>query len=276
MAVIAITGATGHLGGRVALQLADLRPTLVVRNATKAPKIDGSRIAIADYGDAANSVRALDGADILFMVPASESTFRTVHHRTFIEAAAAAGVRHIVYTSFLGAGPAAVFTLGRDHADAETAIRASGLAFTILRNNFYSDLLPYFADDDGVIRGPAGEGRVAAVARSDVADVAAVILRDTAAHAGKTYELTGPEALTLAQVAERAGRALNRPLRYQRETVEEAYASRARYGAEQWQLDAWVSTYTAIAEGETERVSDDVERVTGLPSRSIEQALAGR
>ena len=273
MTVIAITGSTGQVGRRVAHQLADLSPTLIVRDAAKVPHIKGSPVMVTDYTEAANSVRALEGADVLFMVSAAESKFRRVQHRTFIEAAAAAGVSHIVYTSFCGADPDAVFTLGRDHADAETAIRGSGMHFTLLRDNFYSDLLPYFADDSGVIRGPAGDGRVAAVARADVADVAAAILRCPASHAGITYELTGPDALTLDEVAERASTVIGRTLRYVPETVDEAYASRAHYGAESWQLDAWVSTYTAIADGMTERVTDHVERVSGHRARTIEEAL---
>jgi uncharacterized protein YbjT (DUF2867 family) len=109
-----------------------------------------------------------------------------------------------------------------------------------------------------------------------VADVAAAVLREPAAHADATYVLTGPEALTLAEVAERAGAVLGRDLRYEQETVEEAYASRrAAYDAEDWQLDAWVSTYTAIADGSCAMVTDDVVRVTGHPARTLEQALRG-
>ena len=275
MSVIAITGSTGHVGGRVAAQLADLSPLLVVRDASRAPRIAGARVVEAEYADAAAAIAALGGVDLLFMVSAAESRDRRVQHRTFISAAREAGVRHIVYTSFFGADPEAVFTLGRDHADAEAAIRESGMAFTILRDNFYSDLLPYFADDAGVISGPAGDGLVAAVARADVADVAAAILRSPARHEGATYELTGPEALSMAQIAQRAGAVVGRTLDYRAETVDEAYASRARYGAEQWQLDAWVSTYVAIAEGEVARVSDDVRSVTGNAPRTIEQALTG-
>nr|MCW2727756.1 hypothetical protein [Aeromicrobium sp.] len=137
-------------------------------------------------------------------------------------------------------------------------------------------LLPYFADENGVIRGPADDGRVAAVARADVADAAVAVLRDPAPHAGSTYTLTGPEALTLTEVAARAGAVLGRELRFEDETVEEAYASRkAAYGAEDWQLDAWVSTYTAIADGSCAEVTDDVRRLTGHPARTIEEALAG-
>ena len=93
-----------------------------------------------------------------------------------------------------------------------------------------------------MIRGPAGDGRVAAVARADVADVAVAVLRAPADHADATYVLTGPEALTLTEVAAGPARCSAATLRFEDETVEEAYASRrAAYGAEQWQLDAWVS-----------------------------------
>ena len=275
MSQIAITGSTGHVGGLVAAQLASLAPRLVVRDTSRAPRIAGATVVEAEYSDAAAAVTALTGVDLLFMVSASEAVDRREQHRTFIRSAAEAGVGHIVYTSFFGADPDAVFTLGRDHADAEAAVRESGMAFTLLRDNFYSDLLPYFADDAGVIRGPAGHGRVAAVARADVADVASAVLRDPGAHADVVYELTGPEALTLAEVAARAGAVLGRPLAYAAETVEEAYASRAHYGAEPWQLDAWVSTYTAIADGEVSRVTGDVRTVTGNAPRTIERALGG-
>ena len=126
------------------------------------------------------------------------------------------------------------------------------------------------------IRGPAGEGRVAAVGRVDVAAVAEAVLREPEAHAGATYTLTGPEALTLAEIAARAGAALGRELRFVDESEEEAYAWRGRqYGAEQWQLDAWVSTYTAIRDGSVAAVTDDVRRVTGRPPRTLEQVLHG-
>ena len=246
MTTIAITGSTGHVGGLVARSLAPQPQRLIVRDASRAPTLEGAEIVEASYADAAAAVSALDGVDLLFMVSAAEAVDRRAQHRSFIAAAAAAGVRHIVYTSFFGADPKAVFTLGRDHADAELAIRESGLTFTILRDNFYSDLLPYFADDAGVIRGPAGDGRVAAVARADVADVVVAILRDPAAHEDVVYELTGPEALTLHEVAARAGAALGRELSYRPETVEEAHESRAHYGAEPWQMDAWVIIKIAV------------------------------
>lgn len=276
MSTLAITGATGALGGRVARALSDLSPRLIVRDPSRAPEIPGSTVAQASYDDFDASTTALSGVEVLFMVSAAESRTRREEHRTFISAAAAAGVRHLVYTSFSGAAADAKFTLGRDHHDAELAIAESGITHTILRDNFYLDLLPYFADEDGLIRGPAGEGRVAAVARADVAAVAAEVLRTPDQHEGTTYELTGPEALTMAEIAARAGKILGRDLRFLDETEEEAYASRrAAYDAEQWQLDAWVSTYTAIRDGECARLTDDVRSVTGRRPLTLERALLG-
>jgi NAD(P)H dehydrogenase (quinone) len=273
--VLAVTGSTGAVGGRVAALLGAAVDRLVVRDAARAPRVDGDpEVVKATYADAEASERALRGVDVLFMVSGAESPVRRAEHRTFIDAAARAGVGHVVYTSFAGAAPDAVFTLGRDHHDAEEAIRASGMAWTLLRDSFYSDFFPLFADEEGVIRGPAGDGRVAAVARADVADVAVEVLRDPGAHAGRTYDLTGPEAFSVAEACERMTAVLGRPFSYVEETVEEAYASRRRWSTEQWQLDAWVSTYLAFASGRLAEVSPDVERLTGHPPRTLEQALS--
>ncbi|MEO9324391.1 NAD(P)H-binding protein [Nocardioides sp. C4-1] len=271
---LALTGSSGALGGQVARALVDLQPRLLVRNPTRAPQL-GLDVHVAPYDDATAATAALEGVDVLLMVSASESEHRRRDHRTFVSAAARAGVRHVVYTSFSGAAAEATFTLGRDHHDTEQALVDSGMTFTILRDNFYLDVLPLFADADGVLRGPAGSGTVAAVARADVADVATAVLRDPGVHAGATYTLTGPEALTLDDVAARSAAALGRPMRYQPETVEEAYDSRrADYpDAGEWQLDAWVSTYTAIADGSCATVTDDVPRLLGRPARTLEDVL---
>ena len=126
---------------------------------------------------------------------------------------------------------------------------------------------------DGVLRGPAGDGRVAAVARDDVAAVAAAVLAAPDQHAGSSYDVTGPEALTLAEVAALLTEVMGTPIRYLDETVPEAYASRASYGAPDWQVDAWVSTYTAIAAGEVAGVSDTVHRLTGRRATSLRDLL---
>ncbi|WP_328840945.1 SDR family oxidoreductase [Nakamurella leprariae] len=273
---IAVTGSTGRLGGRVARRLADrgTRQRLLVRDVARAPQLPRVDVAVAPY-DRPDAVRdTLTGVPTVFMVSASESPDRVDQHRSFVDAAVAAGVGHLVYLSFLGAAPDATFTLARDHWATEEHIRASGLPFTFLRDSLYADFLPGMIGDDGVLRGPAGDGRVAAVAQDDVADVATAVLTDPAAFAGTTLELTGPQALSLAEVAAVIAAASERDIRYQPETVAEAFASRAGSGAPDWQIAAWVSTYTAIAAGELALVTDTVERITGRPATTVEQVVA--
>ena len=276
--MIVVTGASGRLGGRIARRLAaeGLSLRLVVRDASRAPELPGASVAVAEYGDRDAVRRALDGAETVLMVSASESVDRVDRHRAFIDAAADAGAGHLVYTSFVEAAPDAVFTLARDHWATEQHLRASGLTWTFLRDNLYADFLPQMVGEDGVIRGPAGDGRVAVVAQDDIVDAAVAVLRDPAPHAGRTYDLTGPEALSFAEMAEIITAQTGRAVRYHDETLEEAYASRSHYGAPDWQVDAWVSTYTAVASGEVSAVSPDVPRLTGRPATSLAELLASR
>lgn len=273
---LAITGSTGALGGLVARDLAadGLSQRLVVRSPDRAPTLANAVAVRAAYGNREDSLRALDGVTTLFMVSASEAPDRLAQHLAFVDAAAEAGVEHIVYTSFFGAAANCTFTLGRDHFATEEHIRARGLACTFLRDNFYLDFLPLTVGDDGVIRGPAGEGRVSAVARADVAEVATQVLRDPAAHRGATYELTGPEALSLSDAAAIIARATGRDVTFHDEALDEAYESRRSWNAPDWQNDAWVSTYTAIRAGEVSHLSDDVRRVIGRDPISLRELLA--
>ncbi|MGW1269651.1 SDR family oxidoreductase [Streptomyces sp. NPDC002491] len=268
---IAVTGSTGRLGGRVARLLAErgVAQTLVVRRPERAPRLPGAVAVRGDYADRAAVGEALAGIRTVFMVSASESADRLAQHRAFVDAAAAAGVRHLVYVSFYGASPDATFTLARDHFHTEQHIRESGLAHTFLRDNFYAEFVPDLVGEDGVIRGPAGQGRAAFVGQEDIADAAAAVLSRPQDHAGVAYDLTGPESLTLDEAAVILSEQLGRTVVYRPETVEEAYASRASYGAPAWQLDAWVSTYTAIAAGELDGVSDAVPRLTGRPATPL-------
>ena len=273
--LIGVTGATGRLGGRVAQRLADagVRQRLLVRDLSRAPQLPGAVARHAWFADTDEVRESLTGVTRLLMVSAAEAPDRLEQHRAFVDAAAAAGVEHLVYTSFAGAAADCTFTLGRDHYATEQHVRASGMRFTFLRDNLYADFVPAMVGEDGVVRGPAGDGRAALVAVDDVADVAAAVLRDPGRHVGATYTLTGPQALTLDEVASTLTSTLDRPVRYERETVEEAYASRASYGAPPWQLDAWVSTYTSIAAGEVAEVTHDVERLAGHAATSLAQLL---
>jgi uncharacterized protein YbjT (DUF2867 family) len=273
---LAVTGSTGAVGGMVARRLADagLAQRLLARSPERAPDLPGARVLRASYADTAETRAALDGVETLFMVSAAENEHRREEHLAFVDAAAAAGVSHVVYTSFLGASPTATFTLARDHAATERHLEASGMAWTFLRDGLYLDFLPLMVGDDGVIRGPADEGRAAVIARRDVARVAATVLQDPAAHTGRVYDLTGPEALTFTEMAAILGEHLGRKVTFVDETIEEAYASRRSYGAPDWQVEAWVSTYTAVANGEMGPASDDVLAVTGESPMSLSQFLA--
>lgn len=291
---VAVTGATGHIGGRVARRLADIgvAQRLVVRTPERAPQLSGADVVAASYGDTGAMRRALAGIDTLFMVSATESADRVAQHLAAVDAAAAAGVRRIVYLSYAGAAPDAVFTFGRDHWATEQHIRASGLAFTFLRDNLYSDLVPSFAGPDGVIRGPAGDGRAAMVSRDDVADVAVAVLvgaghdgghraserpegalHDGATHDGAIYDVSGQQALSMQDVAEELTRVSGRRVSYVDETVEEAYASRAKYGAPDWEVAGWVSSYQGIASGEWSAVTSTVPDLTGHPATTFADML---
>lgn len=273
---LAVTGVTGAVGRMTADLLADAGVPfrMLARSPERAPRYPGTSVSAASYSDREAVLAALAGVETLFMVSAAENAERLGQHLAFVDAAAEAGVRHIVYTSFFGAAPDATFTLARDHYATEQHIRASGMGHTFLRDNLYLDFAEQLVGDDGVIRGPAGSGRAAMVARADVARVAATVLQHPDRHADATYDLTGPEDLSLAEVAETLSRRTGRAVSFHDETLAEAYASRARWQAPDWQNDAWVSTYTAIAAGELAGVTGDVERLTGQRPLSLDEVLA--
>lgn len=215
------------------------------------------------------------GAATLFLVSAVESRDRVAQQLAAVDAAVAAGVGRIVYLSFLAAAPHATFTFARDHFATEQHLRASGAAVTFLRPSLYLDLVPTWVGADGAIRGPAGEGRVAWVARDDVADVAAAVLTEPGGvHDGRVYDVTGPAAITLGETVAVLSEVTGRPVAYLPETLEEARASRAPSGAEAWEIEGWVTSYAAIATGEMAVVADTVERVAGHRPHGLRGWLA--
>ncbi len=276
-----VTGATGHIGRGVAdrLAAAGVRQRLVVRDPARAPALPGATVARAQYRDGDAMEAALTGVHTLLLVSAGESADRVTEHLTAVDAARRAGVRRVVYISFLGAGPQSTFTLARHHWATEEALRASGMAATFLRDSMYADFIPFMASgEDRTIRGPAGDGRVAPVARDDVCDVAAaVLLADGApegAHDGRTYDLTGPQAVTMQDAADLLTEVTGRPVRYVAETLEEAYRSREKYAAPSWEVEGWVTSYSAVAAGELAVVSGDVETISGHPATGLRDLFA--
>lgn len=280
MSIIGVTGATGAVGGRVAERLAakGIGQRLIVRDPERAPKLDGAEVVQGgSYGDGDAMRAAFEGVDVLFLVSAKESLDRVPQHFSAVNAAVVAGVRHLVYLSFLAAAPDATFTFARDHFATEQFIREKNaeqqreqkIAFTFVRPSLYMDHVPHLVQD-GAIRGPAGNGRVAWVAQDDLADVVAAVLASPVPHIGRTYNATGPEALTVAETAAILG------VEYVNETLEEARESRKKYAVSDWELEGWVTSYAAIATGEMHIVGDAVPRATGHPATSLREFLSGQ
>jgi NAD(P)H dehydrogenase (quinone) len=275
--LIAVTGASGAVGGAIAVRLAaaGARQRLVVRDARRAPQIAGAEVrGGADYADYEGVLAALRGADTLMFVPAAEHPWRAMQQASAVDAAVAAGVQRIVYLSFVAAAPDATFTLARDHWATEEHIRARGVAFTFLRMSLYVDFIAAMVAPDGVIRGPAGDGRFAPILRDDVAAAAAAAVLTPGGHDGTTYDLTGRERLSLADAAAILTRHGDREVRFENETDAEAFASRASYGAPEWEVEGWVSSYQAIRDGSLDVVSPAVRQLTGLQPRTLAEHLA--
>ena len=269
--MIGITGVTGKLGSYVA-NLVDKKGIASVhlaRSPERAKLYASAEIRKIVYANTPEVIEALKGIDILLMVSARENPERVKEHKEFLDAAKLAGVEHIVYTSFYGADEKATFTLSRDHAQTEAYIKELGFTYTFLRDNFYLDFLIDIALENGEIRGPAGSGKVSAVARKDTSSVAAEILLHAKKWENQTLNLTGPEDLSMEEIVVLLSKETGKAIAYVDESVEEAYESRKKWPAQTCEYDAWVSTYTAIKAGEQAGVSTDVEKVLGHPASSL-------
>ena len=276
--MIGITGVTGKLGSYVA-DLVDKKGIASIhlaRSPERATVYASAEIRKMVYANTPEVVEALKGIDVLLMVSARENPERVEEHKSFLDAAKLAGVQHIVYTSFYGADEKATFTLSRDHAQTEAYIKKLGFTYTFLRDNFYLDFFIDIALENGEIRGPAGRGRVSAVARKDTSRVAAEILLNPKEWENQTLNLTGPEDLSMEEIVALLSKETGNAITYVDESVEEAYESRKKWPAQTWEYDAWVSTYTAIKAGEQAGVSTDVEKVLGRPAMSLIDVLKER
>jgi NAD(P)H dehydrogenase (quinone) len=277
--VVLVTGASGHVGRRVAELLAEggRATRLLVRSNTKrAPQLRNSEVATGDYSDPAALDRAFAGVTSALVVSVyAEPGKRALLHKNAFEAAARAGLKHLVYTSFQGAAPDSKFPYSRDHYESERYLRTSGVPHTLLRDCLYMDVAPGFFDEHGVLRGPAGNGAVAWVSREDVARAAVAVLLNP----GKpdaAYDLTGPEALTLAETAKRFSALCGRELRYEDESIEEARRWRSQTGAPAWEVDVWTGTYLAMKAGELGNVSNAVRQLTGRKPYRMEEYFSER
>lgn len=220
--MIAITGATGHLGQLTLTELLKTVPAsqlvAIVRNPAKAETLaqQGVIVRQAEYGDQAALTAALEGVDKLLLISSSEVGQRAIQHRNVIDAAKAAGVKFIAYTSLLHADRSPL-GLHVEHVDTEQYLAASGIPYALLRNGWYSE--NYLASAPaalahGVFIGSAGEGKIASATRSDYAAAAAKVI-SSEGHASKVYELAGDEAWTLSELAAELSKQSGKPVVYQ-------------------------------------------------------------
>jgi NAD(P)H dehydrogenase (quinone) len=215
---IAVTGATGQLGRLVIEQLKSRVGAgallALVRDPAKAAGL-GVTARAADYGRPETLAPALAGVETLLLISSSEVGQRVAQHRNVIDAARAAGVGRIVYTSLLHADVSPL-SLAAEHLETEAMVKASGLAFTVLRNGWYTENYTgslAAAVAHGALIGSAGEGRISSAARVDFAEAAAVVLT-TPGHEGRVYELAGDDAYTLADLAAEVSRQAGKAVAY--------------------------------------------------------------
>jgi NAD(P)H dehydrogenase (quinone) len=232
--MIAITGATGQLGQLVIAALLKSVPAsqivAVVRNPAKADALAQQGVVVrqGDYGDEAALTRALDGVEKLLLISSSEVGQRAVQHRNVINAAKAAGVGFIAYTSVLHADTSPL-GLAAEHIETENMLAASGIPYALLRNGWYSE--NYLASappalEHGVFLGAAGDGKIASATREDYAAAAAKVISEEG-HAGKVYELAGDTAWTLSELAAELSKQSGKNVVYQN-LSEADYASALR------------------------------------------------
>jgi NAD(P)H dehydrogenase (quinone) len=304
--MLGVTGATGKLGSKVASRLEKLgqKQRLIVRDAARAPHLSRTEIAeVASFGDAISMKKALTGVKTFFLVSAHDTMGvaqsaakkgltpppydRLQEQITAIDAAVEAGVNHIIYLSFLNAAENATFVLAREHFLTEAYIREAGLHFTFLRPCLYMENVPPRVSEDGIIKAPAGNGRVAWVTRDDIADVAVAVLAGTG-HEGQVYDVTGPEALTMAETAAKIAAAAGRKVSYIAQSPEETrtlhsasgmdkFEAERRaltgHGLDDYEIEIWVTHYLQIAAGDLDVVSDTIPKLTGHRAQSLAEYL---
>lgn len=295
MTKIVITGASGNYGRGLTDRLiaagraADL--ILITRSPAKlADRVSqGCTVRYGDFDKPETLAEAVQGAERMLLISGTRVGARVAQHKAAIDAAAAAGVRHIAYTSFIGIDdPANPAEVRHDHAETEALIRASGMAWTMLRDAHYADAMIVMAGPQVMQSGQwisnAGEGLEAMVWRDDcIASAAAVLTSD--GHEGQIYNITGPDLQTFREVAAMMAEITGRPVEYVSTTDEEQYAMFDAMGIPRrpvddqtvagipWNSDDMVTFGQAIREGFLQIRSDDVERLTGRPARSVRQMI---
>lgn len=277
---IAVTGATGQLGQLVVNGLLEKSTSIkiiaVVRDEKKAlPLVKrGAEVRVAHYGDPAALKAAFSGVDRLLLISSSEVGQRIEQHKNVINAAKAAGVKHIVYTS----APRATTTtliLAPEHKATEENILQSGMEYTILRNNWYTENYKdkvETASKTGTIVSAAGAGRVASATRADFAAGAVAVLLGTG-HEGKVYELGGDYAWDYNELAETIGEIIGKPVVYKAVDAGTLIDILKSAGLDEGMAGFSAALDGNIAEGALSEVTGELSRLIGRPTTSLRKGL---
>lgn len=283
--MIFISGATGQLGTAVINALLERgTPAAQIVAGSRKPEAAaafatrGIQVRTADYADPASLVAAYQGIEVLYLVSGDAPIeIRSAQHRNAIAAAVKAGVKRVVYTSFVDTAEDSPFGFARIHADTERALAKSGLETTILRHGVYADILPAFVNgfaERGAIASPNAQGKAAFIARADLAAAAAVVL-SAREHAGKTYTLTGPSALNMAGIAALLAARSGKPVAYQVMPAADYAAMLVQAtGMPDWLAEALAGMFVAMDRGGYDIQTGDFARLLGRDALPVEAVLA--
>ncbi|MDQ0893551.1 NAD(P)H-binding protein [Agromyces ramosus] len=278
---ILVTAASGQLGRLVveSLLARGAAPDTIVATARDTSKLAelaarGIRTAELDYARTETIAPALEGVDAVLLVSASEPGNRVALHQNVIDAAAAAGVAKLVYTSAPKA-TTADFVLAPEHKATEEAIAASGVPAVILRNNWYTE--NYAADvsraaSTGVIAASVADGRVASATRADYADAAAVVLLEDG-HLGQVYELAGDLAWDYSELAAAASEVVGREVTFQPLSTSEHIAALEGFGLDAGTAGFVAAIDTGIRDGVLGDSDGTLSRLIGRPSTPLVEGL---
>jgi NAD(P)H dehydrogenase (quinone) len=279
-----VTGATGQLGGLVIDALLETVPAGAivagVRDPAKAAAValrdKGVEVRIADYARPETLASAFAGVDRLLLISGSELGQRTAQHRNVIAAAKTAGVGLIAYTSILHADASPLF-LAEEHRETEAALAQSGVPFTLLRNGWYTEVYTWRVQpalDHGVFLGASGEGRISSAARADYARAAAVVLAG-GDHAGRTYELAGDTAYTLAEFVAAVADAAGKPLPYRDMDPQDFQAAMLAAGVPEMFARIMSDTDAGVAKGALLDDGHQLSRLIGRPTVPFRETVVG-
>jgi uncharacterized protein YbjT (DUF2867 family) len=268
-----VTGATGNIGSRVVERLLRRgeRPRVLVRDAAKAARRYGDRVdvRVGDFDDSASLSAAVDGVDVVFLVTAGADLAEK--DKRAADVAKSAGVRLLVKLSTddvaHGVGT------GVWHREGEAAIRDSGVGFVFVQPSGFMDNFLNWADAikaDGVIRCAAGEGVIPFIHCDDIADVAIAAMTEPH-YAGQSLPVTGPEALSFADMTAKVGAAIGRELRFEPRSEDDERRAQAAWGSPQAMIEARLSIFRAMRDGRLAAVSDNVTKILGREPISFDQ-----